>query len=77
MKKILSVLIKLYQVFLAKILFGLFSLTPLSPCRHLPSCSDYALEAFEKFGVIKGTHLGLKRLIKCRPGGTFGFDPVP
>lgn len=49
----------------------------LSPCRHVPSCSDYALEALDRYGAGRGTWLALRRLARCRPGGTWGFDPVP
>ena len=46
-------------------------------CRHYPSCSSYSREAIEKFGPFKGLLLSLKRLLRCRPGGTSGYDPVP
>ena len=46
-------------------------------CRHLPTCSEYALGAIEKNGVWKGYWLTVSRMIRCRPGGTEGFDPVP
>jgi uncharacterized protein len=46
-------------------------------CRFVPSCSDYALEAIERFGARKGIPLVLRRLARCRPGGPFGLDPVP
>ena len=48
-----------------------------SACRHTPTCSGYAYEAVEKHGVAKGLWLGLKRLGRCRPLGTSGYDPVP
>lgn len=76
-QKALQFLVKLYQVFLAKFLFTLFSVNPSSSCRHLPSCSEYAFGAIEKFGAVKGTYLAAKRIINCRPGGSFGFDPLP
>ncbi|MEN2495213.1 MAG: putative membrane protein insertion efficiency factor [Hyphomicrobiaceae bacterium hypho_1] len=47
------------------------------PCRHLPTCSDYALEAIDKNGVWKGGWLILSRLMRCHPWGTAGLDPVP
>ncbi|MGI9477508.1 MAG: membrane protein insertion efficiency factor YidD [Hyphomicrobiaceae bacterium] len=47
------------------------------PCRHLPTCSDYALEAIDKNGPWRGLWLTISRLSRCRPGGTAGFDPVP
>ena len=46
-------------------------------CRHLPSCSDYASEAFDKNGAWKGGWLALSRLCRCHPWGSHGFDPVP
>jgi putative membrane protein insertion efficiency factor len=48
-----------------------------SPCRHVPSCSTYALEALESHGPAKGTWLGMRRLLRCHPWGTSGYDPVP
>jgi uncharacterized protein len=46
-------------------------------CRFVPSCSDYALEAIEGFGALRGLALTARRLGRCRPGGPFGLDPVP
>lgn len=46
-------------------------------CRHIPSCSNYAVEAIETYGSIKGSILACKRILRCRPGGTYGYDPVP
>lgn len=48
-----------------------------SPCRFVPSCSVYAAEAIESHGVFSGGWLALRRLLRCRPHGGFGFDPVP
>ncbi len=48
-----------------------------SPCRFSPSCSNYALEALEKHGLIRGTTLATKRIFRCHPFGAFGHDPVP
>ena len=47
------------------------------PCRHLPTCSDYALEAIDKNGAWRGLWLTISRLSRCRPGGSDGYDPVP
>ena len=46
-------------------------------CRHYPSCSEFTREAIMTHGVTKGIWLGTKRLVRCCPGGTSGFDPVP
>ena len=46
-------------------------------CRHYPTCSEYSIESVKTHGVIKGLYLALKRILRCRPGGTHGLDPVP
>lgn len=46
-------------------------------CRHEPTCSRYTYEAIQNYGVVKGVWLGVKRLARCRPGGSSGYDPVP
>ena len=68
-KEIIKGFIAIYQ----------YIVSPLMPptWRHLPTCSSYAKEAIEVHGIIKGTWLSLKRLSRCRPGGTSGYDPVP
>ena len=48
-----------------------------SPCRHVPSCSTYAAEALEMHGALRGSWLALRRLLRCHPWGTSGYDPVP
>ncbi|HBD13668.1 MAG TPA: membrane protein insertion efficiency factor YidD [Porticoccaceae bacterium] len=56
-----------------------FVLSPMlgSHCRFHPSCSQYALESLETHGLFKGLALALRRLVKCQPFHTGGFDPVP
>jgi uncharacterized protein len=48
-----------------------------SPCRFTPSCSCYAVEALEVHGSVRGLALTFRRLLRCRPFGPSGFDPVP
>lgn len=68
MKNILIKLIKLYQKIPGKF---------HNNCRFTPTCSNYAIEALEKYGTIKGIFLTLKRLLRCTPWGGSGYDPVP
>lgn len=68
------------RVFLFLIRFYRKNISPLSPpkCRFVPTCSQYALEAVEKYGAWKGGFLALKRLLRCNPfykGDN--YDPVP
>jgi putative membrane protein insertion efficiency factor len=49
----------------------------IGSCRFLPSCSDYAAQAVERFGVIRGSWLAAKRLARCHPFCAGGHDPVP
>lgn len=73
MKKILIypliVFIKLYQNFVSPLL--------PSTCRYSPTCSEYSKQSLIKFGLIKGSILSIKRIIKCNPWGGSGYDPVP
>ena len=48
-----------------------------SPCRYLPTCSGYALDALEMHGALRGSWMTIRRIGRCRPGGGSGFDPVP
>ena len=65
----LQLLVKLYQWILSPM---------LGPkCRYTPTCSQYMIEALDKYGPLKGLWLGLKRLSSCHPWGGHGHDPVP
>ena len=68
MKKALISLIKLYQR-----IPGPWH----DNCRHIPTCSNYAIEAISKHGSLKGAYLSFKRILKCNPWGSSGYDPVP
>ncbi len=46
-------------------------------CRFIPTCSQYSIEAIERFGFFRGSWLMLARIIRCNPWGGWGFDPVP
>ena len=64
---------------LAAIRFYRRNISPLRKpcCRFVPTCSEYALEAVEKYGPWKGSWLALRRLLKCHPFHKGGYDPVP
>ncbi|WP_240377358.1 membrane protein insertion efficiency factor YidD [Arachidicoccus soli] len=55
------------------------AISPMFPatCRFTPTCSQYGVEAFKKYGVLKGFWLTFKRIIRCHPRGGSGYDPVP
>lgn len=67
-KQIVIFLIKLYQ--------KLSQLFPRQQCRFFPTCSEYTLQAVNKYGVIKGLKLGLKRISRCHPWHKGGADPL-
>jgi putative membrane protein insertion efficiency factor len=68
-KAIAIFIIKVYQ----------YCISPLlgNNCRFYPSCSQYSVQAIERFGVIKGSYLSIRRLLKCHPWHEGGEDPVP
>lgn len=69
--------IAIFMVFLIRIYQ--LTLSPLLPgaCRHQPSCSRYTQEAIRIHGPVKGLWLGMTRIMRCHPWGTWGYDPVP
>lgn len=73
MKKFLIFVLGLYKKFVSPVLEALFG----KACRFTPSCSQYTIEALEKYGAGRGFSLGIKRFLKCHPWGGSGYDPVP
>jgi putative membrane protein insertion efficiency factor len=69
MKRLLLALLRFYQ----------YAISPMlgRSCRYYPSCSQYAVEAVEKYGALKGGWLGAKRVCRCHPWHPGGYDPVP
>ena len=63
------IIIRFYQIFISPML--------QSNCRHIPTCSEYTLEALKEHGFLRGFYYSGKRLISCRPGGGHGYDHVP
>lgn len=65
--------------FVALISFYQVCISPYKPptCRFTPTCSEYALQAFRKWGPFKGLYLTVRRLLRCHPWGGSGYDPVP
>ena len=69
MRQILIALIKLYR----------YAISPyLAPsCRYTPTCSSYAIEAVQRFGIFRGSWLAIRRISRCHPWHEAGYDPVP
>ncbi|MBQ9766094.1 MAG: membrane protein insertion efficiency factor YidD [Lachnospiraceae bacterium] len=70
LKKFLIGMIRFYQKFLSP-------LKIYSHCIYTPTCSQYAIQAIEKYGPLKGTFLAVKRILRCNPFAKGGYDPVP
>lgn len=68
MKKLLILIIKFYRLVIS----------PLKPpsCRFIPTCSEYAILAIEKYGIVRGGYMAIKRILKCHPFHPGGYDPV-
>ena len=69
--RVATTLIRGYQMAISPIIGG------RAACRFTPSCSEYTKQAIERYGIIRGVFMGLRRILRCRPGGGCGYDPVP
>ncbi len=69
MKRVLIYLIKLYQRYVSPL--------KRTKCPYIPTCSQYGLEAIEKYGALKGSILAAWRILRCNPFSSGGYDPVP
>lgn len=70
MKKICIKMIRFYQKYISP-------LKPYGTCKYYPTCSNYAIEAYQKYGFLKGTILSVWRILRCNPFSKGGYDPVP
>lgn len=76
MKNIILKIIKLYQKTLSPDL-GWFSYKyPAGCCKYYPNCSSYSYQAIDKYGIIKGSFLSIKRILKCNPFSRGGYDAL-
>ena len=70
MKQLMIKLIRIYRKYISPLKGG-------PTCIYMPTCSQYAIEALEKHGAIKGTLLSIWRILRCNPFSKGGYDPVP
>ncbi len=75
MRTLLCLMARFYQIAISPILH--FLAGPLGGCRYRPTCSQYFIDAVTLHGALKGSWMGLKRILRCHPWGGQGYDPVP
>jgi putative membrane protein insertion efficiency factor len=76
LRRLVLAMIRLYQATISPD-HGWWAGASLHGCRFHPSCSQYTYTAVERYGIIKGTYLGSKRILRCNPFTDGGYDPVP
>jgi len=76
MKYILLFLIKIYQKTFSLDHGLLGRIIPVKACRYRPTCSVYSYQSIDKYGILKGGWLAIKRIVRCNPWGGSGHDPV-
>lgn len=69
MKKVLIGCVRLYRKYISPL--------KMPCCIYVPTCSQYAIEALEKYGAVKGSYLAIRRILRCHPFHEGGYDPVP
>ena len=70
MKQVLIFFVRIYRKYISP-------LNGRPTCRYFPTCSQYAIEALEKYGAVKGSYLALRRILRCHPFHKGGYDPLP
>ena len=70
MKKVMIAMVRFYRKYLSP-------MKKYPTCIYTPTCSQYAVEAIEKYGALKGSYLTTKRILRCNPFAKGGYDPVP
>ena len=79
-KKIFNFIREIPKNIILKLIYGYRKyISPLTPpsCRYIPTCSEYAIIAIQRYGFLKGMFLAIKRILRCHPFHEGGYDPVP
>lgn len=80
MQCVIRLILKIFSwLLLIPVYIYRYAISPMTPgsCRHVPTCSQYAIEAVKIHGPFKGFWMATNRILHCHPWGTHGYDPVP